>query len=116
MYRGGQRAVAGEMYVAQGDEPVSGEAQRVALGVVAAVVVVAAQMADAPEVAEGGGARGIAERALELLEGDGNAGSQPGGQHVGGALSHVDIVYSLTEQIIYTRIQFRTAKTPYLVG
>ena len=81
------------MHVAQGEQPVAVEAQRVAVRVVAAVVVVAAQMGDLPQVAEGGGARGIAERGLELGEGDGGAGSQPGGQHVGGALRHDAPVY-----------------------
>ena len=52
------------------------EAQAIAVRVVAAVVVVAAQMGDLPEVAEGGGARGVAERGLELGEGDGGAASR----------------------------------------
>lgn len=69
------------------------EAHRVAVYVVAAVVVVAVQMADQLEVArvaKGGSARGIAERGLELREGDASRGSQPCGQHVGGAFGHDD--------------------------
>ena len=92
-HRGGQGAIAGEMHAAQREQPVAVEAQGVTVRVVAAVVVVAAQMADLLEVAKGGGARGIAERGLELGEGDGGAGSQPGSQHVGGALGHIDTVY-----------------------
>ena len=87
-----QGAVAGEADVAEGRQPVAVEAQGVAQGVVAAVVVVAAQVADLPEVVEGGGARRIAERRPELPEGDRRAGGQQRGQHVGGARCHVDPV------------------------
>ena len=96
---GTQGAVAGEVDVAQGHEPVAVEAQRAAVGVVAAVVVVAAQMADLLEVLEGGGARSIAERGLELLERDRSRGSQERGQHVGGAASHNRIVYIIWPNI-----------------
>ena len=87
---GSESAVAGEMHVAQGEQPESVEAQRIGVGVVAAVVVVAAQMGDLLEEAKGGGAGGIAEGRLELGEGDGSGGSQPCGQHVGGTLGHED--------------------------
>ena len=102
LHGGAEGAVAGEVDVAQGHEPVAVEAQPVAEGVVAAVVVVAAQVADLLEIAEGGGARSIAERGLELGEGDGRAGGQQGGQHGGGAPSHDETVYNTVPQDIQT--------------
>ena len=70
---GGEGAVAGEADVAEGEQAEAVEAGGVAVGVEAAVVVIAAQVADLAEVAEGGAAGDLAEGILELLEGDGES-------------------------------------------
>ena len=55
------------------------------MGVEAAVVVVAAQMGDLAEIAEGGGGGGVGEGGLELREGERVGGRQGGGEHGGRA-------------------------------
>ena len=68
---GGQGAIAGEVDIADGEQAEAVEAIGIAVGVEAAVVVVAAEVADLAEVAEGGGPGGLAEGLLELFESDG---------------------------------------------
>ena len=65
---GSERAIAGEMHVAERKQAEAVEAGGVAVGVEAAVVVVAAQVADLAEVAEGGGPGSPAEGVPELIE------------------------------------------------
>ncbi|MCY4581041.1 MAG: hypothetical protein OXD31_18610, partial [Chloroflexi bacterium] len=68
------------------------EAVGVAVGVEPAVVVVTAPVADLGEVAEGGGAGGVAEGVLQLGKGDRGMGSQHRGEQVGGAAGHHGII------------------------
>ena len=76
---GGEGAVAGEMHIAQREQPDLIEARRIRVRVVAAAVVVAAHMGDLREEAKRGRARGTAEGGLELGERDGRGGSEPCG-------------------------------------
>ena len=85
-------AVAGEMHIAEREQAEAVEAGGVAVGVEAAIVVVAAQVADLAEVAESGGPGGLAEDVLELIEGDRRAGSQQRNQQVGRAPGHYETV------------------------
>ena len=93
LHGGPQGAIAREVDIADGNETVTVEAQRVVGDVEPPIVVVTPQVADLPEVVEGGGAGSIAERGLELRERNRRAGSEEGGEHVGGAPSHNQIVY-----------------------
>ena len=89
------------MDVADGEQAEAVESGRVPAGVEAAVVVVAAQIGDLTEVAEGGGAGGL-QGLLKLIEGDGRAGGQQGDEHVGGAPGHSATVYVEGAQVAYT--------------
>ena len=99
---GRERAVAGEVDVADGEQAEAIEAGGIAAGVEAAVVVVAAQVADLAEIAEGGAGRGQPESSLELIEGDGGLGSQQRLQQVRGARGHNAIVSSSVDLVTYT--------------
>ena len=81
---GGQGAVAREPGIAESEQgPKRSKRSGSAGGVEAAVVVVAAQVADLGEVAEGGAAGGLAEGALELFERNGRTGGQQREEQVG---------------------------------
>ena len=97
----GEGAVAGEVDVADGKQAEAIEAGRVAAGVEAAVVVVATQIGDLTEVAEGGGAGGL-QGLLELIEDDGGAGCQQGEERAGGAPGHSATVCVQGAQVDYT--------------
>ena len=97
----GEGAVAGEADVADGEQAEAVEAGRVTAGPEPAVVVVAAQIGDLPEAAEGGGAGGL-QGLLELTEGDGRAGGQQGDENVGGAPGHTATAYVQGAQLAYT--------------
>ena len=99
---GRQGTVAGELHVANAEQAEAVEAGRVAVGVEAAVVVVAAQVTHLAEVAEGSGTGGLAEGVLELIEGDGGASRQQRDQQVGGASGHNELVYIMIAHDIYT--------------
>ena len=74
----GQGAVAGEVDIADRDQAKAVESGRAAVGVEAGIVVIAAQVAHLVEVAGGGARGGLDESGLELIKGDGGAGSQQG--------------------------------------
>ena len=89
----GEGAVAGEVGVADGEEAEAVKPSGVKEGVEAAVVVVAAEVADLAEVA-GGGAKGdLAEGLLELIDGDGGVGGEQGEEQIGGAGGHDVLVF-----------------------
>ena len=100
--RRGEGAVAGEVDSAEREQAEAVEASGIALGIEATVVVIAAQVGDLAEVAEGGARGDLAESSLELFEGDGGAGSQQGDEQVGGALGHNVIAYTLSPAVPYT--------------
>ena len=85
---GREGAVAGEVDIAEGEQTEAIEAGGVAVGIEAAVVVVAAQVADLPQIAEGSPARDLAESRLDLLERDGGGGSEQRHERCGGAAGH----------------------------
>ena len=89
------------MDVAEGEQAEAVEAGGVAVGVEAAVVVVAAQMADLTQVAEGGAAGDRAEGLLELIERDGGVGSQQRDEQVRGPGGHdVPVYINVGHQIL----------------
>ena len=88
----GQGAVAGEAVGADREQAEAVEAQRVAEGVEAAIAVVAAQVVDLAEVAEGGSAVGSVEGLLELGEGERLRSGESIGEEGGGAPGHARVV------------------------
>ena len=71
----GEGGVAGEVDIAEREQAEAVEKGGIAVGVVAAVVVVAAHVADLAAVAEGGTAGDAAEGLADLIQGDGGPGS-----------------------------------------
>ena len=72
------------------------EALRVRQGVEPAVVVVAAQVIDLAQVAEGGGGRGVGKGRAELVEREWARTGEGLGEHLGSALGHAPMVWQMS--------------------
>ena len=80
------------MDIAEREQAEAVEEGGIAVGVEAAVVIVAAQVADLAEVAEGGAVGDAAEGLADLIQGDGRPGSEQRDEQIRGTGGHAVIV------------------------